>query len=131
MMTTSSVSFAYGNVSFAAEAENENWLTDQLDKFLELAKNLPQPASMPSNKKTPPLASGCDEKFTGTLASHLREKEATTNQVKRFLATADWLRRRGNDRLNTGAVAKALNDNQQSRLSNPSESLNKNVAKGC
>jgi hypothetical protein len=46
------------------------------------------------------------------------------------LATADWLRQKGVEPLTSGAVAKALAENQQSRLVNPSESLNKNVAKG-
>jgi hypothetical protein len=65
-----------------------------------------------------------------TLASHLKAKGAESNQVKRFLATADWLRMRGNEKLSTSLVSKALTDNQQKRLGNPSDSLNKNVAKG-
>ncbi len=69
------------------------------------------------------------EKFTKSLASYIREKGADGNQTQRFLVTADWLRRRG-QALSSGAVAKALTDNQQSRVSNPADCLNKNVGKG-
>lgn len=128
-MAVSNVSFTYGNVSFAAEAENEDWLATQIDKFLELAKALPQ-AAAGMNGKEVPLSLGDGEGFAGTLPAHLREREAGNNQVKRFLVAADWLRRRGGEKLNTAAVTKALSDNQQSRLSNPADCLNKNVSKG-
>jgi hypothetical protein len=129
-MAVSSVSFTYGNVSFAAEAENQEWLTTQIDKFLELVRALPaSDVGKLNGKKMSPLF-GDGEGFTTPLAAYLREREVGDNQVRRFLATADWLRQRGNEKLSTTAVAKALSDNQQSRLGNPSESLNKNVAKG-
>jgi hypothetical protein len=129
-MAVSSVSFSYGNVSFAAESENQEWLTTQVDKFFELARALPEAEVQRLNNKkiSQPVNGG--GAFISALAAHLREQEAGDNQVRRFLATADWLRRRGSEKLSTAAVAKALSDNQQSRLSNPSESLNKNVAKG-
>lgn len=129
-MAVSSVSFTYGSVSFAAEAEDQQWLTTQVEKFLELARALPKASAGQLNGKEVSPLFGKGEEFSGSLAAHLREKEAGNNQVKRFLATADWLRRRGNERPNTAAVVKALSDNQQGRLSNASESLNKNVAKG-
>jgi len=72
---------------------------------------------------------GGNEKFEISLASYLRTKKADGNQNKRFLVTADWLRRRKQS-LSSGAVAKALADNHQPRLANPSECLNRNVAKG-
>ena len=68
-------------------------------------------------------------KFQMSLASHIRAKGADGNQVLRFLVTADWLRLRG-QAISTTAVAKALQENQQSRLANPSDALNKNVGKG-
>ncbi len=46
------------------------------------------------------------------------------------MATADWLRLKGNQKLTTAMVGKALSDNQQKRLANSAESLNRNVAKG-
>jgi hypothetical protein len=130
-MALSSVSLAYGNVSFAAEAENENWLSQQLDKFLDLAKTLPQQVANPPNAKPVAVSPSKDsEKFNGTLASHLKAKGSETNQNKRFLATADWLRLRGNEKLSTAMVTKALGDNHQKRLGNSSDCLNQNVAKG-
>lgn len=69
------------------------------------------------------------EKFEKSLATYIREKGADGNQTQRFLVTADWLRRRG-QQLSSGSVAKALTDNHQSRVSNPADCLNKNVAKG-
>lgn len=69
-------------------------------------------------------------KFLKSLATYLSEKQATSNQTLRFLATADWLRQKGQTQLTTTLVAEALKNNQQSRLSNPSDCLNKNAAKG-
>ncbi|HEY3813336.1 MAG TPA: hypothetical protein VGL66_08920 [Caulobacteraceae bacterium] len=68
-------------------------------------------------------------KFEASLASHIRSKGAEGNQVLRFLVTSDWLRQRQKP-LAASAVAKALQDNQQARLANPADCLNKNVAKG-
>lgn len=69
-------------------------------------------------------------KFSKSLATYLSEKKATSNQTLRFLATADWLRQKGQTPLTTTAVAQALKNNHQSRLSNPSDCLSKNAAKG-
>jgi hypothetical protein len=74
-MALSSLSLAYGNVSFSAEAENENWLSQQLDKFLDLAKTLPQQVVItPVNASKPSSEAASDQKFSGTLASHLKAK---------------------------------------------------------
>ena len=69
------------------------------------------------------------ERFETSLASYIRSKGTNRSQVQRFLVTADWLRRRGAT-LSSTAVAKALAENHQSRLANPADCLNKNVAKG-
>jgi hypothetical protein len=66
---------------------------------------------------------------TATLASYVRQKGGSENQVDRFLATADWLRQRGKQ-LTTAAVTKALRDHHQKKLANPADCLNKNVSKG-
>jgi hypothetical protein len=50
--------------------------------------------------------------------------------VLRFLVTADWLRLKGATPLNTKAVTEALRNNNQSRLGNAPDVLNKNAAKG-
>ena len=73
---------------------------------------------------------GSGGKFTKSLATYLSEKQAHSNQVVRFLATADWLRLKGVTPLNTKAVTEALRNNNQSRLGNAPDVLNKNAAKG-
>jgi hypothetical protein len=75
-------------------------------------------------------ATGGGGKLTQSLASYLSAQQAGTNQVKRFLATADWLRRKGASALSTAAVSKTLKENHQAKLGNPSDCLNQNVAKG-
>lgn len=118
-----------GGASFSAQAENESWVTQQFDKFLELIKtSAPQQllSAAPSGGSSAPDG----QAPVGTLASHLKAKGTESNQNKRFLATADWLRLKGNSDLNTSLVAKALRDNHQSRLGNPSECLSQNIGKG-
>ena len=48
----------------------------------------------------------------------------------KFLATAAWLHAKGSKRLTTADVSKALDDNNQGKLTNASDSLAKNVKKG-
>jgi hypothetical protein len=73
---------------------------------------------------------GSGTKFTKSLATYLSEKQAHSNQVLRFLVTADWLRLKGVTPLNTRAVTEALRNNNQSRIGNAPDVLNKNAAKG-
>jgi hypothetical protein len=73
---------------------------------------------------------GSGVKFAKSLATYLSEKQANSNQTSRFLATADWLRLRGVTPLTTKAVTEALRNNNQSRLGNAADILNKNAAKG-
>ena len=127
----SKIDVTIGDVSFSGEGEQE-WLTKQLDKVIAIAR--PARASK-STQKSPTPTKGVDEKesapFTASLASHLRDKKGEANQVARFLATADWLRRRNGDQtLTTALVTRSLRDNQQKRLGNPADTLNKNVKKG-
>ncbi len=127
---TTSVTLSYGNVSFAAESEDEEWISAQLDKVLGAAETLSrQSVHIQANSKSAPQTNG-NEPLNVTLATYLKSQNADTNQVRRFLATADWLRRRGNEKINTSMISKALSDNQQKRLGNPADCLNKNVAKG-
>ena len=125
-MSIAKLEFSLGGLSFAGEGEQE-WLSKQLDKLLEKASQL--------SKSTPPGEIGKErngehsKRFTKTLASYIKEKGGDKVQVDRFLATADWLRQRG-EKLETSAVTKALSDNHQKRLGNPADCLNKNIAKG-
>jgi hypothetical protein len=130
-MTEAKLEFTVGTLTFSGEGE-QIWLAEQLDKVIAAAPDL---ASVGRTRDRSGAAdtTELDEPagdFTKTLAGYLKEKKAETNQVQRFLATADWLRRRGTGELTTSAVTKALSDNQQKRLGNPADSLNKNVAKG-
>ena len=131
-MTASNVTLSYGDVSFSAEGD-ETWLSTQLDKVLSMATSPTRVSSAGKGEAKSVAPSGGaigSEPFTTTLASHIKAKGGEVNQVKRFLATADWLRLRGVITLNTAAVTKALSDGHQKRLGNPADCLNKNVTKG-
>ena len=118
-----------GSVSFLGEG-SEPWVSGEFDKALqriaELAKIYPVSATEATSDARP-----SNHKAVGTLAAFLKAKNATSNQVRKFLSTAVWLHDRDHkDRLTTGDVTKALSDNQQSRLGNASDCLNQNVGKG-
>lgn len=130
-MTTAKIEVSIGGVSFSGEG-SEAWLSQQLDKIIKAAPALSEiaPAVAPpaNNTASPNAAQGAP--FTDSLASYIKAKGGDANQQKRFLATADWLRRKGETSLKTAAVTKALADHHQKRLANPSESLATNVKKG-
>ena len=100
---------------------------------LSLAVPVSAPAAPASaaSPRSPSASSETDaaSSFTTTLAEHIRTHDANGNQVKRFLVTADWLRRKGQP-LTTANVKKALTDNHQLKIPNPGDALNKNVTKG-
>ena len=128
-MPDTKIEVSIGSLKFSGEG-NEEWLEKQLDKILEIAPSL-------SSTNLAVGASGSNQatqqggaEFTTSLSKHIAACGGASNQVKRFLSTADWLRRRGLTQITTAAVSKALSDNQQKRLSNPADCLNKNVAKG-
>ncbi len=74
--------------------------------------------------------SGGSEGGNVTLATFLKQTKSKSSQVKRFLATAEWLHRSGKEALTTRDVSSALDKNRQNKLSNPADCLNKNVTKG-
>jgi hypothetical protein len=104
------------------------------DGFLE--KKLPEIISQLSRiawqapTQTPKISEAPVTDDSITLPAFLKAKQVGGNQVQRFLATAEWLHLRGRKMLKTADVSKALRDNHQSRLGNPADCLNKNVAKG-
>lgn len=64
------------------------------------------------------------------LSVFLRQQSAST-QIKRFLTTAVWVGlKNGQQTITIADVTSALRDNQQPRLSNPSECLNSNIKHG-
>jgi len=116
----------HGLVKDMTQEERHKVITAVMTLFGETAPAAAHTVGGSGRTGTP----GAGAKFTQSLAAYLSAQQAGTNQVKRFLATADWLRRKGVPALSTAAVSKALKDNHQSKLGNPSDCLNQNVAKG-
>lgn len=132
IMSESKIEIKIGEISFSGEGDQE-WLSKQLDKIIEHAGKLiklapgPDPGTGDAGHK--PMSKDT-EIAKKTLPAFLQEKNATTKQVKKFLATAVWLEAKGQSRLSTGDVTKALNDANQKRLGNPADCLNQNVGRG-
>ena len=129
-MSQVKIQIKIGDVEFSGEGE-QGWVSTQLERILKAAPGIV--GAKPSSPPSP--ASGHNDGQSSaagsqTLASFLREKNASTNQVRKFLATAVWLHARGKKRLSTADVTRALKDSNQTRLENPADCLNKNVAKG-
>jgi len=136
-MADAKIEIKVGQIEFSGEGE-QDWVAKQLDKILAKAEDLitlaappeqPDPQQPDPEQQHKPMAadSGIAKK---TLPSFLTEKQATSNQVQKFLVTAVWLEAKAKTRISTSEVSKALKDSQQSRLSNPSKCLNRNVGKG-
>ena len=105
------------------EAYLDSKLMVLIEKLKAVSETIPPIEKRQGKKET----SG---KEPGTLASFLKKKSATTSQVKKFLATAEWLHLKGKTRMTTTDVNKALKDSSQTRLNNASDCLTKNVSKG-
>ncbi len=122
------IELTIGNLSFSGEGDQE-WLDRQINKLIDLAPKVQ--TVTPVDSVSSKLGGKRNETLSNrSLASYLREKGGDTVQVQRFLATAGWLWYRGEKDLTTKAVSKALQDNQQKRLSNASDCLNQNVSRG-
>lgn len=132
-MSEAKVVIRVGEFEFSGEGD-QVWVAEQLDKILSkmdtLIKLAPPPVA-PDAQGLHKAPMGADAEIAKkTLPTFLSEKGASKNQMKKFLATSVWLEAKGKIRLNTGDIAKALKDANQNKLSNPSDCLNKNVAKG-
>lgn len=65
------------------------------------------------------------------LFQYLTEKKVTTNQVRKFLATAVFLSRNNDvSKLSTSMISRALKSHKIDKLQNASDCLNKNEKKG-
>jgi dihydroorotase-like cyclic amidohydrolase len=117
-----------GTISFTAEGE-QSWVAEQLAKVLETAQSAGaiQGTTAESPAVQKPVAEG---DFTMSLGAFIKAKSAESNQVKRFLATAAWLEKRGAVALATALVTEALTKHKQTGLRNPAQCLNQNVSKG-
>lgn len=123
------INISVGNLSFSGEGD-QGWLAAQLDKVLKAAPEIADARRVPDDVAPRGGAKRDSVDSKTTLAAYIREKKGETNQIERFLITADWLLLRGATQLKTAAVSKALKDNQQKRLANAADCLNKNVTKG-
>ncbi len=131
-MAEAKIEIKVGAFSFMGEG-TEKWLSGELEKLLAKIPELVDVAPSPDNEGGDAGAAAKAKKNgkLGTLASFLRDKSATDNQVKKFLATAVWLHdTTGQDRVTTSEVKKALQKASQPKLTNPSDALNQNVGKG-
>jgi hypothetical protein len=133
-MAQAKIQFKLGIIEFSGEGE-ETWVATQLDKLIQQAPALLKLAPSAVGQGTAPsnVNQQGEPGIVGSevaLGTFLKDKNIGGNQVNRFLATAIWLYARGNKMLTTRDVTKALRDNQQPRLTNSSDCLNKNVSKG-
>jgi hypothetical protein len=132
-MADAKIEIKVGAVSFIGEG-TEKWLSEQLEKMLEKLPELAD-AAPASNQADGGSAAGTGSpargsQSQGTLAKFLTDKNATSNQIRKFLATAIWVIDKGkHERIATADVTKALSDNHQRALGN-ADCLNKNVRKG-
>jgi hypothetical protein len=127
-MSQVKIQIKVGDVEFSGEGE-QGWVSTQLERVLKAAQGTP--GGRVSGRSAPDAGShGQNAAGSQSLASFLRDKNAAVNQVRKFLATAAWLHAKGKKQLTTADVTRALKDNSQSRLGNPADCLNKNVAKG-
>ncbi|MES2266744.1 MAG: hypothetical protein V4520_08285 [Bacteroidota bacterium] len=136
-MSNSKVEIKIGVIEFSGEGE-QDWVAIQLDKIIAKVPELLKLKIDGPVDDDEAVADGkldVDDKRPASskisnLASWLREKGATTSQVKKFLATAAFLQIEGKHRVSTADVIAALKNSNQSKLGNASDNLNANVKKG-
>jgi hypothetical protein len=126
MRMTVKINVRIGDIEFGGEG-TESWIEKQLEKVMEYARNDGiRENRTPDRDKNENVASG----DVPNLVAYLKSKSATSKQVLKFLATANWLHLKGTERLKTSDISNALNENNQGKLANPSDALRQNIAKG-
>lgn len=134
-MTDAKISVKVGYLEFSGEGDKQ-WLEKQLDKILGKAEELNELGPPSQGGGTGEASSGqqpmgADSEIADKpLGSYLKEKSATSDQTKKFLVTSIWLEAKGQSRLKTSDVNKALKENNQKGLSNASQCLAGCVKKG-
>ncbi|HEY3937326.1 MAG TPA: hypothetical protein VGL97_07835 [Bryobacteraceae bacterium] len=125
-----------GPVSFVGEG-TEDWLAKQLDKVLEklpelahLRGNDPDAGKNDGTGQSGQSKSDASTEKIGSLATYLKDKKATSNQSRKFLATSAWLQLGGMKRITTAEVTKTLSTHNQGKLTNASQCLNNNATSG-
>ena len=137
-MADAKLEIKVGTISFTGEGA-ENWLAQQLDKVLaklpELLEVRPGDEDEVLRGKKEAAKSDAvthhSTKKGTTLAAFLKEKKATSNQARKFLATALWLHdSKDMKRVATADVTKTLNEHNQGKLTNPGQCLINNNKQG-
>jgi hypothetical protein len=130
-MSDARVEIKIGSLEFCAEG-SEQWVNEKYNGFLSRAQELKGLAPLHREVERPGVSHEDveAEQPVGPLAIFLKEKNVGASQNNRFLATAVWLKRKGQATPKTPDVVKALADAQQQRLGNPADILNQNVKKG-
>ena len=131
-MADAKIEIKVGAFSFSGEG-TEKWLSGELEKLLAKIPELVDVAAPENGGGDEKDGGGAPKRKVkpGTLSGFLKEKNATSNQVKKFLATAVWLHdSTGRDRITTAEVRTALKTANQGKLTNPANCLNQNVGKG-
>ncbi|WP_299049191.1 hypothetical protein [uncultured Tateyamaria sp.] len=126
------IEVSIGRMKFAGEG-TQDWLSDQLEKILNTLEKQPAFAdevAEETSSAVQQVGNQAGKQAVGSLANYLKSKNAASVQTKKFLATAGWLMKKGKTLVSTSDVTKALRENHQTKLGNPSESLNQNVSKG-
>lgn len=130
-MAQAKIDIRIGTIHFTGEGD-EKWLSAQLDKLLERAGELASLSSSGNGDENGADVGDSSAPTSSTAKIPLGTflKGVGSSQTKRFLATAVWLAGRGNKKPTTRDISKALSDNHQPKLTNPSQSLNDNVKQG-
>lgn len=127
-----------GTVTFSGEGA-EDWLGQQLDKFLQRLPGLAQAGSeelrSPDSHSAGKPHNVSERHASGqgkvSLVAFVRDKKATSNQSRKFLATALWLHdNAGKGRLITKEITEALNTHNQGKLTNAAQCLINNIKAG-
>lgn len=135
-MSETKIQIKVGHVEFSGEG-NPDWLSTQLDKILEKVPDLLKiELSTPSDSedvlknKSNNTTRNQSQNIPSNLSIFLKERSATTIQTRKFLATAAYLQLNGKKTVTTSEVNRAIKDNQQSKLNNPSQNLADNIKQG-
>jgi hypothetical protein len=131
-MSDSKIHIKVGIVEFSGEGESK-WLSEQLDKIIDKIPELLKielSAPINNNGATKPSSGNHNIEKPDNIANWLKDKNATSNQTRKFLAAAAYLQLNGKERMNTGDISGILKQYNQGKLGNASDALAKNVSKG-
>jgi len=131
-MADAKIEIKMGGFTFTGEG-TEKWLSGELEKVLAKIPELVEVTQLETTAAENSEGGITKKKNSklGTLAAFLKEKNTTSNQVKKFLATSVYLHdTTGKNRLTTAEVKNTLKNANQPKLNNPSDCLNSNVTKG-